>query len=134
MSETKRRFVEGSLHPANVLMCPHTCITNLPKPREVHPDVGPASVIVGNLVQGNRLAAARGRDVGGLEDETEGRGYQFISEVLRMRAHSTPDHELFTLLNSKGTVSQAMTCSQLHKKAERIACALIEKVNWYPFS
>ena len=134
MSETKRRFVEGSLHPANVLMCPHTCITNLPKPREVHPDVGPASVIVGNLVQGNRLAAARGRDVGGLEDETEGRGYQFISEVLRMRAHSTPDHELFTLLNSKGTVSQAMTCSQLHKKAERIACALIEKVNWCPFS
>ena len=47
--------MEGCLHPANVLMCPHTCITNLPKPREVHPDVGPASVIVGNLVQGNRL-------------------------------------------------------------------------------
>ena len=79
-------------------MCPHNCITNLPKPREVHQDIGPASVIVGNLVQGNRLAAARGRDVGGLEDETEGRGYQFISEVLRMRAHSTPDHVLFTLL------------------------------------
>ena len=55
LSETKRRFMEGCLHPANVLMCPHTCITNLPKPREVHPDVGPASVIVGNLVQGNRL-------------------------------------------------------------------------------
>ena len=127
LSETKRRFIEGSLHPANVLMCPHTCITNLPKPREVHPDVGPASVIVGNLVQGNRLAAARGRDVGGLEEETEGRRYQFISEVLRWRAHSTPDHELFTLLNSKGTVSQSMTCSQLHKKAERIACLLIEK-------
>ena len=34
------RFVEGSLHPANVLMCPHTCVTNLPKPREAHPDVG----------------------------------------------------------------------------------------------
>lgn len=127
LSETKRRFVEGSLHPANVLMCPHTCITNLPKPREVHPDVGPASVIVGNLVQGNRLAAARGRDVGGLEEETEGRRYQFISEVLRWRAHSTPDHELFTLLNSKGTISQSLTCSQLHKKAERIACLLIEK-------
>ncbi len=40
LSETKRRFMEGTLHPANVLMCPHTCITNLPKPREVHPDVG----------------------------------------------------------------------------------------------
>ena len=40
MSETKRRFMDGTLHPANVLMCPHTCVTNLPKPREVHPDVG----------------------------------------------------------------------------------------------
>lgn len=36
LSETKRRFLEGTLHPANVLMCPHTCVTNLPKPREVH--------------------------------------------------------------------------------------------------
>lgn len=32
-------------------------------------DVGPASVIVGNLVQGNRLASAQGREVGGLLDE-----------------------------------------------------------------
>lgn len=30
--------------------------------------VGPASVIVGNLVQGNRLAAAQGRDLGFTED------------------------------------------------------------------
>ena len=36
LSETKRRFLDGCLHPANVLMCPHTCVTNLPKPREVH--------------------------------------------------------------------------------------------------
>ena len=35
LSETRRRFMEGMLHPANVLMCPHTCITNLPKPREI---------------------------------------------------------------------------------------------------
>jgi hypothetical protein len=129
LSETKRRFVEGCLHPANVLMCPHTCITNLPKPREAHPDVGPASVIVGNLVQGNRLAAAYGRDIGGLEEESDsGRRYQFISEILRWRAQSTSDHVLFTLLNSKGAVSQSLTCSQLHKKAERIACLLMEKV------
>ena len=74
MSETRRRFIDGCLHPANVLMCPHTCVTNLPKPREAHPDVGPASVIVGNLVQGNRLAAARGRDIGGLEEEVGGGG------------------------------------------------------------
>lgn len=37
LSEAKKRFLEGMLHPANVLMCPHTCVTNLPKPREVHP-------------------------------------------------------------------------------------------------
>lgn len=32
--------------------------------------VGPASVMVGNLVQGNRLAIAQGRDVG-FSDDTE---------------------------------------------------------------
>lgn len=36
LCEARRRFLEGSLHPANVLMCPHTCVTNLPKPREIH--------------------------------------------------------------------------------------------------
>merc|ERR1719189_1129350 len=56
-----------------------------------------------------------------------GRKYHFISEILRLRAHSTSDHLLFTLLNSKGTETQTLTCSQLHKKAERIARLLIEK-------
>ena len=32
-------------------------------------DVGPASVMVGNLVQGNRLAMAQGRDLGLVDDE-----------------------------------------------------------------
>ena len=32
--ETRIRFLEGSLHPVNVLMCPHTTVTNLPKPRQ----------------------------------------------------------------------------------------------------
>jgi len=130
LSETKKRFLEGTLHPVNVLMCPHTCVTNLPKPREVHSDVGPASVIVGNLVQGNRLAAAAGRDIGGLEDETGdpgGKKYQFIAEILRWRASATADHTLFTLLNNRGTSTQTLTCSQLHKRAEKIACLLLEK-------
>lgn len=35
LCEARRRFLEGSLHPANVLMCPHTCVTNLPKPRSM---------------------------------------------------------------------------------------------------
>lgn len=37
ISEAKQRFLEGTLHPCNVLMCPHTCVTNLPKPRQKQP-------------------------------------------------------------------------------------------------
>lgn len=128
LSETKHRFLEGSLHPANVLMCPHTCVTNLPKPREVHPEVGPASVMVGNMVQGVRLASAQGRDVGVVDDDSDtARKYQFISEILKWRATTTGDHTVFTLLNSKGNNAASLTCSQLHKRAERVGCLLLEK-------
>ncbi|XP_025073882.1 disco-interacting protein 2 homolog C isoform X3 [Pogonomyrmex barbatus] len=134
LSETKRRFLEGALHPANVLLCPHTCVTNLPKPREVHSagdsvaDVGPASVMVGNIVQGNRLASAQGRDMGVLdEDSDNAKKYQFISEILRWRAVSTSDHVIFTSLNAKGTVATSLSCSQLHKKAERIGNLLLDR-------
>lgn len=34
-------------------------------------DVGPASVIVGNLVQGNRLASAQGRDMGIIDEDND---------------------------------------------------------------
>ncbi|KAK9688277.1 AMP-binding enzyme [Popillia japonica] len=129
LSETKRKFLEGTLHPANVLMCPHTCVTNLPKPREIHSDVGPASVIVGNLVQGNRLASAQGRDMGLARDEEneDSRKNSFLTEILRWRATQTADHNLFTLLNSKGSVAKVLSCSELHKKAERIGNLLSEK-------
>ncbi|XP_053593846.1 disco-interacting protein 2 isoform X5 [Microplitis demolitor] len=128
LSETKRRFLEGTLHPANVLLCPHTCVTNLPKPREVHSDVGPASVMVGNIVQGNRLASAQGRDLGVLdEDSDNAKKYQFISEILRWRAVSTSDHVIFTSLNAKGAVATSLSCSQLHKKAERIGNLLLDR-------
>lgn len=128
LSETKRRYLEGTLHPANVLLCPHTCVTNLPKPREVHSDVGPASVMVGNIVQGNRLASAQGRDMGIIDEESDSaRKYQFISEILKWRAQSSSEHVIFTLLNSKGAVAMTLSCSQLHKKAERIGALLIEK-------
>ncbi|XP_055385634.1 disco-interacting protein 2 isoform X9 [Condylostylus longicornis] len=127
LCEARRRFLEGSLHPANVLMCPHTCVTNLPKPREIHQDtsVGPASVMVGNLVQGNRLAVAQGRDIG-LSEDSE-RKHQLITGVLRWRANTSPDHVLYTLLNSKGTVAKTLTCSELHKRAEKIAALLQER-------
>ncbi|KAG9355194.1 hypothetical protein JZ751_000032 [Albula glossodonta] len=69
LSETKQLFLEGSLHPCNVLMCPHTC----------------------------------------------------------WRAQTTPDHVLFTLLNSRGTIASSLTCLQLHKRAEKIAAMLAER-------
>jgi hypothetical protein len=33
--------------------------------------VGPASVMVGNIVQGNRLASAQGRDMGVLDEDSD---------------------------------------------------------------
>uniref|UniRef100_A0A8C5Q279 Disco interacting A n=1 Tax=Leptobrachium leishanense TaxID=445787 RepID=A0A8C5Q279_9ANUR len=127
ISETKQHFLEGSLHPCNVLMCPHTCVTNLPKPRQKQPDVGPASMIVGNLVAGKRIAQACGRDVSQLEDNDQARKFLYLADVLQWRAQTTPDHQLLVLLNAKGTVSSSASCLQLHKKAERVAAGLMEK-------
>ncbi|XP_028826112.1 disco-interacting protein 2 homolog C isoform X16 [Denticeps clupeoides] len=124
LSETKQLFLEGSLHPCNVLMCPHTCVTNLPKPRQKQPEIGPASVMVGNLVSGKRIAQASGRDLGQIEDNDQ---FLFLSEVLQWRAQTTPDHVLFTLLSSRGAVLSSLTCLQLHKRAEKIAAMLVER-------
>uniref|UniRef100_A0A8B9K223 Disco-interacting protein 2 homolog Ca n=1 Tax=Astyanax mexicanus TaxID=7994 RepID=A0A8B9K223_ASTMX len=124
LSETKQLFLEGSLHPCNVLMCPHTCVTNLPKPRQKQPEIGPASVMVGNLVSGKRIAQASGRDLGQIEDNDQ---FLFLSEVLQWRAQTTPDHVLFTLLSSRGAILSSLTCLQLHKRAERIAAMLMER-------
>uniref|UniRef100_A0AAY4EUV8 DMAP1-binding domain-containing protein n=1 Tax=Denticeps clupeoides TaxID=299321 RepID=A0AAY4EUV8_9TELE len=142
LSETKQLFLEGSLHPCNVLMCPHTCVTNLPKPRQKQPEIGPASVMVGNLVSGKRIAQASGRDLGQIEDNDQARKvcarcpgfflsptvqFLFLSEVLQWRAQTTPDHVLFTLLSSRGAVLSSLTCLQLHKRAEKIAAMLVER-------
>ncbi|XP_057552652.1 disco-interacting protein 2 homolog A isoform X3 [Hippopotamus amphibius kiboko] len=127
VSETKQRFLEGMLHPCNVLMCPHTCVTNLPKPRQKQPEVGPASMIVGNLVAGKRIAQASGRELSHLEDSDQAKKFLFLPDVLQWRAHTTPEHPLFLLLSAKGTVTSTATCVQLHKKAERVAAALVEK-------
>ncbi|XP_034040045.1 disco-interacting protein 2 homolog C isoform X2 [Thalassophryne amazonica] len=124
LSETKQLFLEGALHPCNVLMCPHTCVTNLPKPRQKQPEIGPASVMVGNLVSGKRIAQASGRDLGQIEDNDQ---FLFLSEVLQWRAQTTPDHILYTLLNSRGTIASSLTCVQLHKRAEKIATMLAER-------
>uniref|UniRef100_A0A671Z4M6 Disco interacting C n=1 Tax=Sparus aurata TaxID=8175 RepID=A0A671Z4M6_SPAAU len=130
LSETKQLFLEGALHPCNVLMCPHTCVTNLPKPRQKQPGgIGPASVMVGNLVSGKRIAQASGRDLGQIEDNDQARKFLFLSEVLQWRAQTTPDHVLYTLLNSRGTIAGSLTCVQLHKRAEKIAGMLAERAH-----
>ncbi|XP_070774565.1 disco-interacting protein 2 homolog C isoform X1 [Enoplosus armatus] len=129
LSETKQLFLEGALHPCNVLMCPHTCVTNLPKPRQKQPEIGPASVMVGNLVSGKRIAQASGRDLGQIEDNDQARKFLFLSEVLQWRAQTTPDHVLYTLLTSRGTIASSLTCLQLHKRAEKIAGMLAERAH-----
>uniref|UniRef100_A0A3Q2E602 Disco-interacting protein 2 homolog C-like n=1 Tax=Cyprinodon variegatus TaxID=28743 RepID=A0A3Q2E602_CYPVA len=124
LSEIKQLYLEGGLHPCNVLMCPHTCVTNLPKPRQKQPEIGPASVMVGNLVSGKRIAQASGRDLGQTDDNDQ---FLFLSEILQWRAQTTPDHVLYTLLSSRGAVSNSLTCLQLHKRAERVAALLMER-------
>uniref|UniRef100_A0A672NDG4 Disco-interacting protein 2 homolog C-like n=1 Tax=Sinocyclocheilus grahami TaxID=75366 RepID=A0A672NDG4_SINGR len=123
LSETKQLFLEGALHPSSILMCPHSCITNLPKPRQKQPEVGPASVMVGNLVAGKRMAQASGRDLSHMEDN-DIFAFLFLSEVLQWRAQTTPEHILYTLINSRVT---SLTCLQLHKRAEKIATLLYER-------
>lgn len=126
LSAVRRRFFEGTLHPANVLMCPHSTVNNLPKERQLtHADVGPASIMVGNIVQGVNLAVAKGPPLSfESPDETSP---HYISEILKWRAMSNSDHSLFTLLNAKSSESATLTCLQLHKRAERVGAHLLEK-------
>uniref|UniRef100_A0A4W6G5E1 Disco interacting protein 2 homolog C n=1 Tax=Lates calcarifer TaxID=8187 RepID=A0A4W6G5E1_LATCA len=100
LSEIKQLYLEGGLHPCNVLMCPHTCVTNLPKPRQKQPEIGPASVMVGNLVSGKRIAQ------------------KFSESSLS---------DFLSLLRLQGAVSSSLTCLQLHKRAERVAALLMER-------
>ncbi|XP_068751269.1 disco-interacting protein 2 homolog A-like isoform X2 [Montipora capricornis] len=126
--ETRQKFMDGSLHPANILMCPHTCVTNLPQPRQKHPEPGPAATMVGNIVMGTRIGGAAGREIADIEEDSDmARKYQFLAEILKWRAQTMPDHTLFTLLNAKGTVASLLTTSQLHKRAERVAQMAVEQ-------
>uniref|UniRef100_A0A6Q2XIL1 DMAP1-binding domain-containing protein n=1 Tax=Esox lucius TaxID=8010 RepID=A0A6Q2XIL1_ESOLU len=109
ISETKQNFLEGNLHPCNILLCPHTCVTNLPKPRQKQPvGVGPASIMVGNLVAGKRMAQAAGRELGVVEEEG------LVRKCLTPSVH-------------QGVAVCTATCVQLHKRAEKITSALMER-------
>lgn len=126
--ESKHRFIEGSLHPVNVLMCPHTTVTNLPKPRQRYQEPGPSAAIVSGLLKGQRMAEAEGRELSGLDESGDiTKKYQFLSEILKWRAQTNPDQNLFTLLNCKNHVAGTMSALQLHKKAEKFAIVSIEQ-------
>ncbi|VDK42538.1 unnamed protein product [Anisakis simplex] len=144
VSETRQRFLDGNLHPTTLLMCPHSCVVNLPKPREQQSDVGPAAMFVGNIVQGVRIAGAKGRDVGPDEDKVSYKHYLIqcapmickqlnndfqscLIDVLRQRAHTSPDHVLFTQMNARGAEVLSVTCLQLLRRAERIGALLLDK-------
>ena len=65
-------------------------------------DVSGAAHMIGDIVTGVKPALAEGRPMEPMADDRDGAGrYQFLSEVLRWRAQTTPDHVLFTLLNEK---------------------------------
>ncbi|KRX21333.1 Disco-interacting protein 2 -like protein C [Trichinella nelsoni] len=110
VSETRQKFLDGTLNFSNLLMCPHTCVTNLPKPREPQPDVGPAAVFVGNIVQGARIAVAQGRDLGPVDED---------QRVVTVRQGIACEFQ--------GAEVTSLTCANLMRRADRIGCLLLEK-------
>lgn len=73
------------------------------------------------------MAQAEGREVADLEESRDiSKKYQFLSEILKWRATTSPEQNLFTLLNSKNNVSGTMTCLQLHRKAEKFATVALD--------
>lgn len=129
VSETRARFVGGELHPTTLLMCPHACVLNLPKPREQQSDVGPAAIMVGNLLQGARIASAQGRalPLGGNDEEP-----MSLLDVLRHRATTNPDHLLYSIASVKNTEAETCTASGLLRKAERVGALLSDKARLNP--
>uniref|UniRef100_A0A7E4W3K9 AMP-binding domain-containing protein n=1 Tax=Panagrellus redivivus TaxID=6233 RepID=A0A7E4W3K9_PANRE len=128
VSETRQRFLDGCLHPSTLLMCPQSSVINLPKPRDPPKhDVGPAAIMMGNIVQGARVAAAVGRELTIASEEPI-----YLIDILRQRATTTSDHVLFTLMNSRGAEADSLNCGQLLKKAERIGALLLDKGHLNP--
>uniref|UniRef100_A0A3Q4HT57 Disco interacting C n=1 Tax=Neolamprologus brichardi TaxID=32507 RepID=A0A3Q4HT57_NEOBR len=74
------------------------------------PEIGPASVMVGNLVSGKRIAQASGRDLGQIEDNDQARKVCVRGGSAGFLHHPS-----------------SLTCVQLHKRAEKIAAMLAER-------
>lgn len=130
----KHLFSEGQLHPSALLLCPHSAIQNLPQPRQVRPGlVGPSAIMCGQVVQGVRMAEARGRPLpansvpcANSPLSPDGKS-QHLTEILIWRATHTPDERLFTVYNHRGQETSTLTCVQLLRRAERLACLLQER-------
>lgn len=126
--DAKARFVEGSLHPVNLLMCPYQCVTNLPVPKQL-PVVTGAAQIIGDLVTGRTMDSGQSFIASGLEEDvTDGPQSEFLVDMLRWRALNRPDDQLFTLVDPRGHPIKTITSIQLHKRAERIGAALLDKL------
>uniref|UniRef100_A0A915MQ83 AMP-dependent synthetase/ligase domain-containing protein n=1 Tax=Meloidogyne javanica TaxID=6303 RepID=A0A915MQ83_MELJA len=125
VTETRQRFIDACLHPTTLLMCPQHCVLNLPRPREPPADVGPAAMFVGNIVQGVRIAGAQGMELP--SPITEEEQCCHLIDILKQRTKNTPDHVLYSLLNSRGIETESLTCAQLLKRAERVGALLLEK-------
>jgi len=134
LTETRCRFLEGNLKPRNILMSPHQCILNLPKPRTKHNDIGPASILQGQVVKGVRLAEACGMTTNMSHDDTLqysgtniSKKREYLAEILKWRASNTPDHVLYNICNNKGQISNSVTCAQLHKRADKVSQLLFNE-------
>ncbi|VDD74047.1 unnamed protein product [Mesocestoides corti] len=142
--EVRRLFSNGQLHPIMLLLCPHSAIQNLPQPRTQPPTslVGASAMLVGQVVQGARMAEAHGRMISNsvhgsmtaLGPGAPDLGPRTVTEVLLWRAAHTPEDRLFSVYNAKGAVVASLTCQQLHQKAERLGSFLHEKGNVKPGS
>ncbi|XP_063679406.1 disco-interacting protein 2 homolog C-like isoform X7 [Bolinopsis microptera] len=127
IKETKDKFMKGQLNPSNILMFPYRCITNLPKPKNLN-ELPVNMHMHMALKSGGRSVEASGTPLDiSFDDQDAAKKFEFLSETLRFRAQKTPEHVLFSLLDSKAHVGHKYTCSQLHRKAERIAGFTLEK-------
>ncbi|KAL5259725.1 hypothetical protein ACHWQZ_G009983 [Mnemiopsis leidyi] len=126
IKETRDKFMKGQLNPSNILMFPYRCITNLPKPKNLN-DL-PVNMHMGMAIKSGRPVEAAGTPLDiSFDDQDAAKKFEFLSETLRFRAQKTPEHVLFSLLDSKAHVAHKYTCSQLHRKAERIAGFTLER-------
>ena len=154
---TRRLFEDGNLHPTNILLCPHSAITNLPQPRVTPQAVHPSAQLLSNLLHGQKQAIAQGPPIQNQfmakSDSFDSHGALFgnglntvssvassnsarttppigtceqptLPERLKLLAQRDPERVLYSF-GSCNPIE--ITAAQLHKRAERTACQLLEK-------